>query len=391
MATLSIQIRTLTPLWTGGVDGTMDRIHETGILGSLRWWYEAIVRGLGGSACDPTGDDRCPDRDGRYCDVCAVFGATGRQRAFRLEGPEWWNDAMENRLTVKVKNNRGWYLGRGYLGDGAFRIVPLRTPQGLAWEDVQQTLVLTMRLIECWGGLGPKTQVGYGVVRFELDAATTIAAFENLKQRNNRRTVSPSSKWPALDGFFFAKVRFKINANITPKQWIQARVSQIDPNEELDWYLSKASNTQREAILPLAPIVRYYLRGLMYPNRPPTSSGYPEPVRHRLMGELGKKSLIHISHAYPVDNGQWEFRIWGWIPEELPNNPEGLPNNMGRADVFNDLRQWLGVQQQRQWHPPQNGALWSDLNLTPTQVCWFERQDNESVADYLQALLNGCK
>ncbi|MBK9094822.1 MAG: type III-B CRISPR module RAMP protein Cmr1 [Anaerolineae bacterium] len=44
---LNITIRTLTPLWTGGVDGAMDRIHETGILGSLRWWYEAIVRGLG--------------------------------------------------------------------------------------------------------------------------------------------------------------------------------------------------------------------------------------------------------------------------------------------------------------------------------------------------------
>ena len=51
--TLSIRVHTLTPLWTGGVDGTMDRIHETGILGSLRWWYESIVRGLGGSACNP--------------------------------------------------------------------------------------------------------------------------------------------------------------------------------------------------------------------------------------------------------------------------------------------------------------------------------------------------
>ncbi len=49
-----IRIKTLTPLWTGGVDGKADRIHETGLLGSLRWWYEAIVRGLGGTACDPS-------------------------------------------------------------------------------------------------------------------------------------------------------------------------------------------------------------------------------------------------------------------------------------------------------------------------------------------------
>ncbi|MCD6141803.1 type III-B CRISPR module RAMP protein Cmr1, partial [Candidatus Bipolaricaulota bacterium] len=45
---MKVKIRTLTPLWTGGADGKVDRVHETGILGSLRWWYEAIVRGLGG-------------------------------------------------------------------------------------------------------------------------------------------------------------------------------------------------------------------------------------------------------------------------------------------------------------------------------------------------------
>ncbi|WP_343426310.1 type III-B CRISPR module RAMP protein Cmr1 [Candidatus Amarolinea dominans] len=45
---LNITIRTLTPLWTGGVDATSDRLHATGIIGSLRWWYEAIIRGLRG-------------------------------------------------------------------------------------------------------------------------------------------------------------------------------------------------------------------------------------------------------------------------------------------------------------------------------------------------------
>ena len=41
---LNITLKTLTPLWTGGVNGKVDRIHETGIIGSLRWWYEAIMR-----------------------------------------------------------------------------------------------------------------------------------------------------------------------------------------------------------------------------------------------------------------------------------------------------------------------------------------------------------
>lgn len=55
---MKIKLKTLTPLWTGGVDGRCDRVHETGIIGSLRWWYEAIVRGPEGWACDPT-DNGC--------------------------------------------------------------------------------------------------------------------------------------------------------------------------------------------------------------------------------------------------------------------------------------------------------------------------------------------
>ena len=31
-----ITLKTLTPLWTGGVDCRSDRLHETGIIGSLR-------------------------------------------------------------------------------------------------------------------------------------------------------------------------------------------------------------------------------------------------------------------------------------------------------------------------------------------------------------------
>lgn len=85
MEPLRIQLKTLTPLWTGGVDGQCDRLYETGLIGSLRWWYEALVRGLGGQACDPTGNDRCPDAKGRRCAACELFGCTGWARKFRLQ------------------------------------------------------------------------------------------------------------------------------------------------------------------------------------------------------------------------------------------------------------------------------------------------------------------
>lgn len=81
---MEIHLRTLTPLWTGGVDQSSDRVHETGLMGSLRWWYETLVRGLGGYACDPTSDDRCPDNQGKHCAACELFGCTGWARKFRL-------------------------------------------------------------------------------------------------------------------------------------------------------------------------------------------------------------------------------------------------------------------------------------------------------------------
>ncbi|WP_322489162.1 hypothetical protein [Chloroflexus sp.] len=34
--TTDLTLTTLTPLWTGGIDGVTDRIHETGLIGSLR-------------------------------------------------------------------------------------------------------------------------------------------------------------------------------------------------------------------------------------------------------------------------------------------------------------------------------------------------------------------
>lgn len=86
---LEIGLRTLTPLWTGSVHRNSDHVRETGILGSMRWWYEGIVRGLGGHACDPTaeGKQRCEYKDSvaELCPACRLFGCTGWRRRFRLE------------------------------------------------------------------------------------------------------------------------------------------------------------------------------------------------------------------------------------------------------------------------------------------------------------------
>jgi len=371
----------------------MDRIHETGILGSLRWWYEAIVRGLGGRACDPTGDHRCPDKNGNYCDACTVFGATGLQRAFRLEGPEWWNKARGNTLKVRVKDNKGWFLGHGFLEEGEIQITPLRLPEGWGAKDLIRSLYLTMKLIECWGGLGPKTQQGYGVVKLDFrekeDIEKAIDAIRRLQNREKRRII-PDHKWPTLDGFFFAKARFSTDGQ-SPQTWIgewsQSVGADFQPNTELKWYLNQTNSDQRQVVLPLTPIVRYHLRALIKKAKNNGSWVFTHEDRHHLMGELGRGSLIHVSHAYPVEE-QWEFRIWGWIPETLPGG-------MARADVFEHLRKWLGVSKERGWHNANtsDNTLWSNVGLSSNNILirWFTKQSDEDSEDFIKALLTNCE
>src|SRR5437763_494644 len=83
---LTIKLTTLTPLWTGGADGTSDRLHITGIMGSLRWWYEVLVRGVGGRVCS-INKPCIYNKDEPYqglCNVCRLFGATGWARRFKI-------------------------------------------------------------------------------------------------------------------------------------------------------------------------------------------------------------------------------------------------------------------------------------------------------------------
>lgn len=90
---LDVKLKAITPIWTGDVNQKGKNLHNSGIIGSLRWWYEAIVRGLGGYACDPTeggckldGNETSEaERKSKICPVCHLFGCTGWQRKFRLE------------------------------------------------------------------------------------------------------------------------------------------------------------------------------------------------------------------------------------------------------------------------------------------------------------------
>lgn len=118
MDKFTVKIKTLTPIWTGGITGRPEDLKMSGIIGGMRHAFEMLVRKHGGYTCDPSSKNaKCLfklDKDGKLekpvCPVCAVFGCTGLKRSFKLK--------MENSNScgvslpikdLKIKNRASHY------------------------------------------------------------------------------------------------------------------------------------------------------------------------------------------------------------------------------------------------------------------------------------------
>lgn len=326
MKELSIKAKTLTPLWTGGVDAAADWLHETGIIGSLRWWYEAIVRGLGGWACDPSehgcrfdaekyrkstaADERQRLRDAGLCDVCQVFGATGWKRRFRVEVVEdntipAWNPPPGMLNIRPPKRSRGWYLPPGRVGELKIRIK--------GDEKVLPMLAALFLFLEKWGNLGAKPQLGYGV--FSILDRERVSKQANGWQWQKIGDREPNQYFPDLRRFGFFRYRFQPK---TCDWWshvpgivaseVQALVSQhytvpLAPVLKNEWRFNRWNGSSRDALWMFGTLK--WQQG-------------NETIRVR--------SKVAVSWAYQQDK-EWEVRGWAW-----------LQKSDIAADVWNLLR-----------------------------------------------------
>lgn len=196
---MEIRLKTLTPLWTGGVEaGKVDRIHETGILGSLRWWYEAIVRGLGGSACDPT-SSKCQDR--KHCVACELFGCTGWKRKFRLD-VEYNPSDLANREGLKA--------------DSSFTLHIQELKK--LFEEEKWLLAKAIEVACRYGAIGGKKTLkpqknpalgkDYGLLQLENNIDHEQTELNQVHEFCRRFNETDTLRWPNLRWFFFVSGRF---------------------------------------------------------------------------------------------------------------------------------------------------------------------------------------
>lgn len=291
---LNVTLRTLTPIWTGGVEtGKMDRLHESGVIGSLRWWYEAIVRGLGGRACDPSGhsciyDPEKPNKG--LCDVCQLFGATGWRRRFRLvivddqTQPAWTPDTQT--LNIRPPDrNRGWFLPPGRVGSFTLRL------DGDA--KTRNRLAALLLFMERWGSLGAKPQLGYGV--FEIEQRQEIV--ERAADWQSMGTQAADDNLPDLRHFGFFRYRFQPDK---PGWW-----TQTPGIERVARQTAPLISQHRTA--PVAPALKNEWR---YHRWQPAWG-----KAHDFFGTLQPeriRSKAAVSWAYPKA-GDWEVRGHVWL------------------------------------------------------------------------------
>jgi CRISPR-associated protein Cmr1 len=326
---MKITLKTLTPLWTGGVGGTCDRLHETGIIGSLRWWYEAIVRGLDGWACDPTDNGCIYERKAgeshkkaynRLCDACKLFGCTGWRRRFRLS-TELGASQFATRFCLATLDRRDkfnhWWLTQVF-ADAIGTPLPLadvnmqvQFPPGAQSNEAAFTGLVS--IMARFGGIGAKTQYGFGQFDWtgKLSAAEALEAIRNQLNPQTQHHSPQSADYYTLRNFWH----------------LTCLIPETDPliNRFKGATLigdKPTFNRLRERYLPVSFDLRYKLPGSDDGLRQAYRMSHGKMAAREVFGTLkGAKrgSRIFVSHLYKEETAEkhYHLNVWGFTKTSI--------------------------------------------------------------------------
>jgi len=323
----TIEIKMRTPLWTGGVDGKCDRLHETGIIGSMRWWYEAIVRGLGGYACDPTSGNHCElsgkektdeERRKKLCPACWLFGCGGWKRRFRLDALATSMEPFSlSSLSYKNQRNQDefnrWWLKQVFdknlsdnlpIGNVKLNIRPSAGNEEVVLGQVKALISAIAQL----GALGAKAQYGFG--QFEWAERQSIQdalrAINNFVKAGGFLTKENDVDWYSLKNYWLYELSLPISN------------SQV---KELESAKLIGSTQKPSTYLPVSFDIRYKLPdrdnlGLRQAYQQSHTKGQTRKVFGTLTGEK-QGSRVFVSHLFKRQEAEnnYYLRVWGFTED----------------------------------------------------------------------------
>jgi CRISPR-associated protein Cmr1 len=256
----------------------------------MRWWLEALLRGVGGSAPDPVAHPSVFDsrhgETGGLDPASLLFGATGYRRRFRLMVTSKVSQAPVDKVEFRelshpVLNDRGqpvsnpdgtpklkvptWFFNSTPVkGTLVLQVTPLH-------EDCNAPLVSDLlSFMAKWGTLGARAQMGFGVAKAISGETGGDALLQFLKDRQGK---NGADGMPALHQMFFARVAGRGGVVL----------------DDRDTFLLK-----------------HDIRRL-FTNR---------DLRHEVMGWVDRDqrqgARIHMSRPY---GSRRAIRLWGWVPE----------------------------------------------------------------------------
>lgn len=278
-----VKFNIVTPLWTGDSERKGGTVRETGIIGSLRWWYEILVRGLGGTACDPT-NTLC--NNDAFCDACSLFGCTGRSRKFKLEVvmPEEKKGESDDKTNVL-----GFMLKDGSV---TLKFVPLKEIEGEEWVLLNETI----KLIARYGALGGRTAQGNGVIKL-VDNENDLDRLASKYNACIPAFLRPAKSFDYLQGKEFYDLRDFVSLLYVLE--FDESIDMLRDSLDINSHLSVLWN--RYHVLPIAPNVRRALRS--------------STISKDLFGGKGRGSRVFVSHGYTDEHSEntVRFRIFAFV------------------------------------------------------------------------------
>ncbi len=342
-SSMDLKLVPLTPIWTGDAHGISSSLRITGLLGSLRWWFEGIARALDRDACDPTEDPCEYDPDPKkspfhdLCPACWLFGTTGWARRFRLTGSGLHASDWCVLAAPEVAPSDENWLKSVYRFPGSKvlwgDLLTLRFTRHVPGNRVPGSVILDavicglLNTIVRFGALGAKPQNGWGVVNWhevpQFDRAALAQFITAFPKRDH-----------ITDGRF----------NVSETVFLDFEIRDIGDYMSGTRIPASVRPDYLNRVLPIAYDIRYKSRARDFR----TKEGHDRGIRPALKKVLGPRaedivgasartgnrsaSRVFVSHLYRRTSSEpYRLRCWVHVPRNLEDQRQAITRTIEKV------------------------------------------------------------